>query len=39
LLREHEPTDDLWPTERLAKRLDAAEAKFAEYLEHEVGNL
>jgi acyl-CoA dehydrogenase len=39
LLREYKPTDDLWPTEHLPKKLAAAKAKYAEYLEHEVGNL
>jgi acyl-CoA dehydrogenase len=39
LLREYKATDDLWPTEHLPKRLAAAKAKYAEYLEHEVGNL
>ena len=33
------PSDDLWPSEHLPKRLEAARAKFAEFLEHEVGNL
>jgi acyl-CoA dehydrogenase len=39
VLREHRPSDDLWPTEHLPKKLAAARAKFAEYLEHEVLNL
>jgi acyl-CoA dehydrogenase len=39
VLRDHEPSDDVWPTEHLPKRVAAARAKFAEYLEHEVGNL
>ncbi len=39
VLREHSASDDLWPTEHLPKKLAAARAKFAEYLEHEVGNL
>ncbi len=39
VLRGYEPSDDLWPTEHLPRRLAAARAKFAEYLEHEVGNL
>ena len=32
---------DLWngPTQHLPKRLAAARAKYAEHLEHEVGNL
>jgi acyl-CoA dehydrogenase len=39
LLREYKASDDLWPTEHLPKKLAAAKAKYAEYLEHEVGNL
>jgi acyl-CoA dehydrogenase len=29
----------VWPTEWLPRKRDAAREKFAEYLEHEVGNL
>jgi acyl-CoA dehydrogenase len=39
VLRDHRPSDDVWPTEHLPKRVAAAKAKFAEVLEHEVGNL
>jgi acyl-CoA dehydrogenase len=39
LLRECRPSDDLWPTQWIPGKLDAAKAKFAQYLEHEVGNL
>ena len=39
VLRDYKPSDDLWPTEHIPKRLAAAREKFAEYLEHEVGNL
>jgi acyl-CoA dehydrogenase len=39
LLRDYKPSDDRWPTEHIPKKLDAARAKYAEYLEHEVGNL
>jgi len=39
VLRDHKPTDDLWPTQHLPKRLEAARAKYAQALEHEVGNL
>jgi acyl-CoA dehydrogenase len=39
VLREHRASDDLWPTQHLPKRIAAAQAKFAELLEHEVGNL
>ena len=37
VLRDHRATDDLWPTQHLPKRRDAAREKFAELLEHEVG--
>ena len=39
VLRDHSATDDLWPTQHLPKRREAARAKFADLLEHEVGNL
>jgi acyl-CoA dehydrogenase len=39
VLRDHSPSDDLWPTQHLPKRVAAARAKLAEHLEHEVGNL
>jgi len=39
VLRDYKPSDDIWPTEHLPKKKEAARAKFAEYLEHEVGNL
>lgn len=39
VLREYKPSDDLWPSEHLPKKRAAARAKFAAYLEHEVGNL
>ena len=39
VLRDYKPSNDIWPTEWIPKRLEAAHAKFAEYLEHEVGNL
>ena len=39
VLRDYKPSDDLWPTEYRPKRLEAARAKYAELLEHEVGNL
>jgi acyl-CoA dehydrogenase len=39
VLRDYRPSDDLWPTQHLPKRVAAARSKFAEYLEHEVGNL
>jgi acyl-CoA dehydrogenase len=39
VLRDYRPVDDLWPSEHLPKKLAAARAKYAAYLEHEVGNL
>jgi acyl-CoA dehydrogenase len=39
VLRGYKPSDDLWPSEHLPRKLAAARAKFAAYLEHEVGNL
>jgi acyl-CoA dehydrogenase len=38
VLRDYKPSDDVWPTQWIPKRLEAAKAKFAEYLELEVGN-
>jgi acyl-CoA dehydrogenase len=39
VLRDYSPSDDLWPTQHLPRKRAAAREKFAEYLEHEVGNL
>jgi acyl-CoA dehydrogenase len=39
VIRGYKASDDLWPTEWIPGKLEAAKAKFAEYLEHEVGNL
>jgi acyl-CoA dehydrogenase len=39
VLRDHRASDDLWPTQHLPKLRDAALAKYADRLEHEVGNL
>src|SRR4051794_29322423 len=39
VLRGYSPSDDLWPSEHRPKKMAAARAKFAEHLEHEVGNL
>ncbi|MBV9413316.1 MAG: acyl-CoA dehydrogenase family protein [Acidimicrobiia bacterium] len=39
LLRDYRGTDGMWPTEWIPGKVDAAREKFAEYLEHEVGNL
>jgi acyl-CoA dehydrogenase len=39
VLRDYEPSDDVWPTQWIPKKLAAAQEKFAQYLELEVGNL
>ncbi|MFW0785588.1 acyl-CoA dehydrogenase family protein [Gordonia sp. CPCC 206044] len=38
VLRDHRPSDDVWPTQWLPRREEAARAKYADFLEHEVGN-
>ncbi|ADP83372.1 acyl-CoA dehydrogenase family protein [Pseudofrankia inefficax] len=38
VLRDYKPTDGMWPTEWIPAKLEAAQAKYAEFLEHEVGN-
>jgi acyl-CoA dehydrogenase len=39
VLRDYKASDDMWPTEWIPRKIDAAKTKFAEYLELEVGNL
>lgn len=39
VLKQHKPYDGLWPNDFLPTRVAEARARFAEYLEHEVGNL
>jgi len=39
ILRGYQPADGMWPTEWIPGKLDAAQQKFAQYLEHKVGNL
>jgi acyl-CoA dehydrogenase len=39
VLRDYRPSDDLWPTAHRPKLLAAAREKYADVLEHEVGNL
>ena len=39
VLRDYRPSDDLWPTEHRPRKLAAAREKYADHLEHEVGNL
>jgi acyl-CoA dehydrogenase len=38
VVRDYHGTDGTWPTAWIPGRLEEAKAKFAEYLEHEVGN-
>ena len=38
VLRDYSPSDDRWPSQHIPRRLAAAREKYAEYLEHEVGN-
>jgi acyl-CoA dehydrogenase len=38
VLRDYSPSDDLWPTQHIPRRLAVARAKYTDYLEHEVGN-
>lgn len=38
VLRDYHASDDVWPTEWIPRRRAAARARFAEYLELEVGN-
>jgi len=35
VLRDYEPSDDLWPTEHIPKKLAAARAKYAAHLDSE----
>jgi acyl-CoA dehydrogenase len=39
VLRDYSPNDDMWPSEWLPKKREAARAKFAEFLELEAANL
>ena len=39
VLRDYQASDDIWPTQHLPKLRGAAREKYAEFLEHEVGNL
>jgi len=39
VLRDYRPTEDVWPTEWIPGKLEAAKKKFGDLLEHEVGNL
>ncbi len=39
VLRDYKESDDIWPTQWLPKRQEAAQAKYGQYMELEVGNL
>jgi acyl-CoA dehydrogenase len=39
VLRDYKPSEDMWPTQWIPKKIEDARAKFADYLELEVGNL
>jgi acyl-CoA dehydrogenase len=39
VLRDYQPSDDLWPTQHLPKRVAAAREQFAAVIEQQVGNL
>jgi acyl-CoA dehydrogenase len=39
VLRGYRPSDGIWPTEWTPRKREAALAKYADYLENEVGNL
>jgi acyl-CoA dehydrogenase len=39
VLRDYQPTEGTWPTEWIPGKREAAKAKYADYLENEVGNL
>src|SRR6516164_3707001 len=38
LLRDYSPSEGLWPSQHIPRQLAAAREKYAEYLEHEIGN-
>ena len=38
VLRDHSPTEGMWPSQWIPAKREAALAKYAQYLEHEVGN-
>jgi acyl-CoA dehydrogenase len=39
VLRDHRPTEGTWPSEWIPAKREAALAKYADFLDHEVGNL
>ncbi|WP_216894953.1 acyl-CoA dehydrogenase family protein [Nocardia alni] len=38
VLRDYRPTDDMWPTGWMPRLREQAQEKYAQFLEHEVGN-
>ena len=38
VLKGYQPAPDLWPTQHLPAKIAAARTKYAEFIEHEVGN-
>ena len=38
VLRDYRPAPDTWPSEHLPRKREAALAKYADFIEHEVGN-
>ncbi|WP_111510199.1 acyl-CoA dehydrogenase family protein [Mycobacterium kyogaense] len=39
ILRGYSASDDVWPSEWLPRKREAARARFADHLEHDIGNL
>jgi acyl-CoA dehydrogenase len=39
VLRDYQATEGMWPSEWIPKKIEDAKAKFAQYIELEVGNL
>jgi acyl-CoA dehydrogenase len=39
VLRDYKATDGMWPTEWIPGKIDDAKARYAQYLDLEVGNL
>ena len=39
VVRDYRKSDGMWPTEWIPGKIEAAKAKYADFLEHEVGNL
>jgi acyl-CoA dehydrogenase len=39
VVRDYKAAEGMWPTEWLPGKIEAAKAKYADFLEHEVGNL